>query len=237
MDFNKVIEQLESNYYSELVMLCTELTALIIGLLYIRKDKAGQFFIAYIAFDFCILLADFFFTTSTGISKKFTSGFINTTNTLIAFIELLVYFQLFLKILDSQKIKKILAVLTVIYCAIIIIFLSTKFSFITSRYNYISNITGTIEFVFLLIPCIYYFLQLFKTNSPLPLTDRPSFWIVIGIFLYSLISIPYYLLYSYIVNSHLELRQIFNACLYYIPFTANFIFLIKAFLCKKPLTI
>jgi len=236
MDFSKVIQQLQRTYYSQLLMLCVELTAVIIGLMYVRKDKTGRFFIAYIAFDFCILLTDLFFTAS-GISKKFVSEFVNITNTLIAFVELLVYFYYFDKILEGRKIKKILALLAIIYSTIVMIFLATRFSFITNRYGYVAYITGAIEFVFLLFPCVYYFLQLFKTNSPLQLNERPSFWIVTGIFFFSLISIPYYLLNKYFISTKYESKAIIDAGLYYIPFTANFIFLIKAFLCKKPLTI
>ncbi len=237
MDFSKIIEQLQRTYYSELLMLCAEFTALIIGLVYVRKDKAGQLFIAYIAFDFCILLADLFFMSNTSTTKKFNSDFISTTNTLVAFVELLVYFHYFRKILKGDKIKNILTGLTLIFSAIIIVFLTTRFSFVTNRYNYISYMAGTIEFIFLLFPCIFYFLQLFKTNSLLPLTHRPSYWIVTGIFFYSLVSIPYYLLNKYFINIQYESRHIFDAVFYYIPFAVNFIFLIKAFLCKKTLTI
>ena len=170
-------------------------------------------------------------------SQNLNSYFLYTTNTLVSYVELLVYFYFFRKILEGDKIKKILIGLTVLYSIIIIIFITTKFGFITTRYRYISYITGAIEFVFLLVPCVYYFLQLLKTNSNVRLSKRPSFWIVTGIFFFSLISIPYYLLNRYFTSTEFELRNLFIAVLYYIPFIANLIFLIKAFLCKKSLTI
>ncbi len=237
MDFYRLIEEFRKYYYTTLLMLIVELAALIIGLLYVRKEKAGRFFITYIAFDFCILLAVLYMETNLRISRTFHSYFQDTTNTLVAYVELLVYFYFFKKVLKGNRIKVILTRLAVIYSVIIIIFLATKFVFDTNRYSYIAYITGAIEFIFLLVPCIYYFLHLFKANSSLPLTDRPSFWIVTGIFFFSLISIPYYLLNRYFFSTQYELRYLFNAVLYYIPFTANFIFLIKAFLCKKTLTI
>lgn len=237
MDFSRLIDQFQRTYYTELLMFIAELTALIIGLLHVRKDKIGRFFIIYIAFDFSILLTDFYFITDGWISKKLYDHFMYTTNTLIAYVELLVYFYFFRKILDGNKIKKILIGLTTLYSVLIIIFITTKFSFITNRYDYLAYITGAIEFAILLVPCVYYFLQLFKTNSHVRLSERPSFWIVTGIFLFSIISIPYYLLNRYFFNTRFELRFMLSAVLYYIPFIANFIFLIKAFLCKKPLTI
>lgn len=218
-------------------MFIAELAALIIGLLYVRKEKVGQFFIAYMAFDFCILLAGWYIEIDIISSPNFKSYFQNTTNTLIAYVELLVYFYFFRKILKVNKIKKILTCLTVLYSLIVIIYITTKFGFITTRYDYNALIIGATEFVFLLIPCVYYFLQLFKLNSSVRLTERPSFWIVTGIFFFSLISIPYYLLSRYFKNTQYELKNLFDAVLIYIPFTANFLFLIKAFLCKKTLTI
>lgn len=237
MDFSRIIEKFQRYYYSEFLMFIAELAALIIGLLYVRKDKIGRFFLAYIAFELSILLTDFYFLADNRLSQKFYNYFIYTTNSLIAYVELLVYFHYFRKLLHGNRIKKILTVLTIIYSLLIIILITTKFSFITNRYYYLAYITGAIEFVFMLVPCVYYFIQLFKTSSSFRLTERPSFWIVTGIFFFSLISIPYYLLNRYFFNSQFELRKLFNAILYYTPFTANFIFLIKAFLCKKTLTI
>ena len=61
------------------------------------------------------------------ISEKFKSYFLDTTNTLVAYIELLVYFYFFRKILEGNKIKKIMTGLAAIYSVVIIIFLTTKF--------------------------------------------------------------------------------------------------------------
>jgi hypothetical protein len=236
-DWDKVIDNFSKFYYTPLLMLIVEVTALVMAIIYIRKTKIGKAFIFYIAFDLCMLIVDCFLISHSGISKKFRFYFQDTTNTLIAYVELLVYFYFFRKILEGNKIKKILTGLVVIYSAIIIIFLTTKFGFVTNRYSYLAYITGVIEFIFLLVPCVYYFLHLFKANSLLRLTDRPSFWIVTGIFFFSLISIPCYLLNKYLSNNYKQLWPALQAALYIIPFTLNFAFLIKAFLCKKPLTI
>ncbi len=237
MDFSRLIDQFQNTYYTQLMTFIAELAALIIGMLYVRKDKAGQFFIAYIAFDFCILLAGWYIKIDTSISRNFNSYFPNTSNTLVAYVELLVYFYFFSKILEGNKIKKILTGLTVLYSLILIVFITTKFGFITTRYDYITVIIGATEFLFLLVPCVYYFLQLFKTKSTLRLTEKPSFWIVTGIFFYCFISVPFYVIRRYLVNSYPELFGIIGATFFYIPFIVNILFLIKAFLCKKPLTI
>ena len=80
MDFTRRIQLFQKYYYTDLVMLLVELTALIIGILYVRKDKIGRYFIFYIAFDFFILLIDFYFDVSISVSKEFRSFFSRTTN-------------------------------------------------------------------------------------------------------------------------------------------------------------
>jgi len=157
-EWDKLIDDFSRFYYTPFLMLIVEGTALVIAIIYIRKTKIGNAFIFYIAFDFSLLILDFFLVSYLGKSKKsYFQNFQNTTNTLVAFIELLVYFYFFSKILKGTRIKKILIILSILYSLLILMFITTKFRFITTRYDY--------------------------------------------------------------------------------PFTANFFFLIKAFLCKKPLTI
>jgi hypothetical protein len=237
MDFSRFIEHFQNNYYSELLMFIVELVALIISLLFVRNDKIGRLFIFYIAFDFCILLINFYFEFGLSISKKNYFYFLNTANTLVAYVELVVYYYFFKKVLQGYKIKKILTSLILIYSLLLIIFITTKFSFITIRYNYIAYMMGATEFVFLIVPCVFYYLQLFKTNSPFSLFERSSFWIVTGIFFYCFISVPFYVICLYLVKVNPELNGILGAAFFYIPFIVNILFLIKAFLCKKPLTI
>lgn len=119
---------------------------------------------------------------------------------------------------------------------IVITFAITKFEFLSLRYDYISNILGVLEFILILPFCILYFIQVLDKISELNLAERPSFWIVTGIFFFSAISIPYYLLENFFLKSKFEFRYILSATFYYLPFSINFIFLSKAFLCKKTLT-
>ncbi len=236
MDFSKLIQRSQEFYHTDLLMLLVEFTALIIGMLYVRKDKTGRYFIFYIAFDFCILLADSYFEVSISISSEFKNSFLKITNTLIGLNELLIYYYFFGQILSGKRIKIVLTGLSILYLFIVIIYLTTKFSFITDRYSYVTYLVSSVEFILLLVPCILFLLDLFKNISTTSLSKRPSFWIVTGIFFFSLISIPYYFLINFFKVNKYEYRNLFDALFYYIPFTTNFVFLIKAFLCKKILT-
>lgn len=215
-------------------MLLVELITIIIGLISVRNQKIGRLFIFYTFFDVLILLLAFYLAShNSPIKSKFSSY----TNSLIAAVELTVYYFFFFKVLNNQSVKKLLKVLLLAYIALLSFFLATRFSFLTNRFSYVSYVLNTIEFLFILPPCLVFFFEIVNTESKLNLLERPSFWIVTGIFFYALISIPYYLLSRYIDISHFKFKNVLGATLFNIPYAINFLFLIKAFLCKKNLTI
>lgn len=224
-------------YYFDVIVALFEIIALYLCFTYARKYKTGKLFILYIAFDFCILLIGWLFSATPSISKQLLSQYYSLSNTTVALVELLVYYYYFTKVLNNQKIKKALIILSVLYTIIVFVFITTKFFFITHRFSYIGNFIGVIEFCLLLPPCILYFIQILKNVTIEPLLQKPSFWIVLGIFFYSLISIPFYLILSYFKEIHLNNTNLYLVFFFYLPFAINFIFLSKAFLCKKPLTI
>jgi hypothetical protein len=234
MDFSSLIEHIQSRYYVQVILFFVELTALVFGLRLIKKDKIARLFVFYISFDFLIMLISFYLI-SINFSKSY--GYLyNITNTLIAICELLIYYYFFSRTISNKRIKSLLILFSIFFILLAIIYISTKFSFITSRKSYAAYIIGAIEFILLLPPCILYFRELLKKNSPINLFERPSFWIVTGIFFYSLISIPFYLSFNYFMKINHSQILIIGSTFYYIPIIINFLFLIKAFTCKNPLT-
>jgi len=236
-DFDKLIKRIESVYYTEALMFLTELTLLIIAILNVRKSKIGRLFIFYILLDFLLLTANLILTTTKNITLEFKNEFIRFTNNFIALVELLVYFYFFKHVLPNTRISKLLKIFASFFLLILLTYVITKFAFLTDRLGYITNLIGATEFILLLPPCLLFFYNILNTDSDINLFERPSFWIVTGIFFYSFISIPFYLLKKHIDENYKDLLFTFNAALYIIPFTLNFGFLIKAFLCKKTLTI
>jgi hypothetical protein len=236
-EWDRLIDNFSNYYYTPLLMLIVEATALVIGIIYIRKTKIGKTFIFYIAFDFCILIVDCLLISHSGIAPKLRYQLMSYLNNLIALTELLVYYNFFFIILPYSKIKKIMKLLALFFLAIMIIYAITRLNFLTNRFGYITNVIGVTEFIFLLPPCLFYFYNILTVDSEISLLKRPTFWVVTGILFYSLISIPYYLLNKYLSDNDKQLWSALQAALYIIPFTLNFVFLIKAFLCKKTLTI
>jgi hypothetical protein len=236
MDFSRLISRWQDFYYTDLLMLLVEICALIIAFRFALKDTTGKFFMFYIFSDLLILMVDMYLENNVSISGKQTSNFMYLTNTIVALAELFVYYIFFSKVLVGKKIKTTMVVLFTIFLIIELVYIFTKFRFLFPSNRFVSTIIGSLEFALLIPPCFLFFWQLLNERSSIPLTKRPSFWIVTGIFFYSLISIPFYILSTYLLKHNLEFFTIASAALFYFPFTLNFVFLSIAFLCKKPLT-
>jgi hypothetical protein len=231
-----LIERIQKVYYTDLLMLTTELIALIIGLLYIRKQKTGQLFIFYILFDLLILVSNLYLSSLNWNSMStFKINFVYYSNSLISLIELSVYFYFFKEVLKNRRMLKALKIMEITYILVMIVFLTTRFQFLTGSFMNSTYTVGALEFVFLMPPCLMFFYEIINKDSAISLHERPSFWIVTGIFFYAFISIPYYLLAPNIRQTpyfHILVSTLFN-----IPYSINFVFLTKSFLCRKCLTI
>lgn len=230
----RILDIFQKYYYTPPIMLITELVAFIIALIYARKSTVGKIFIFYIGFDLLLLIINL---VVAGLGLNWQYQLVRYTNSAVALIELLSYYYFFSKILISRKAIIAMRILLLLFLALIITFSITRFSFITNRFKYVADIIGGIEFFFLLPPCLIYFSQLLKSTSTINLFERPSFWIVTGIFFYSVVSIPYYLIEYFLTDNYKSFNAIFASLFFFLPFTINFSFLIKAFLCKRPLTI
>jgi hypothetical protein len=224
-------------YYTELLLLIIELAAFIIACIYARKSIVGKLFIFYIGFDLLILVIGQYIYSAPNISARTASRFTAYTNPIISLIELWVYSYFFSKVIINKRIKPIMKGFLTTYIILLVVFLITKFTIISSRFGYLSDIMGTIEFCFILPPCFVFFYELLNRKSAINLFERPSFWISMGIFFYAAISIPVFALQKYIMSNKFESRFVIASALFYMPYCLYFVFLIKAFLCKKTLTI
>jgi len=236
-DFEKLMKYFAGKSYGDLVMLSFELIAIATGFFFVRKQKLGILFLAYLAFDFCMGVGDHYVELSLNFSKQEIVLFVGHTNLLIALAELYIYFYFFSKILQNKKIIRLMKIVAAGFALIIVIFITTRFSFLTERFYYITNIIGVMELLMLIPPCLVYFHELFNNDPSINLYQRPSFWIVTGVFFYAAISVPYYLVDRILTDNRSNYSSVMFLLFFSIPFSVNFIFLTKAFLCRKSLTI
>ena len=234
--WDTILQDLEKRYFIELIMWVVELITIILGLIYVRNQTIGKLFLFYLIVDFIILNIGTYFQY---FSKNLTfiNSFINYSNTFISLIELYIYYCYFKLVLENNRTKILMNILTIIYVLIILAFTTNNFVFLKANSAYLSYAISAIGFAFLLYPSVSYFFELMNKYSTESLFKKPSFWIVSGIFFYSIISIPYYLLDNFLNTNKSIYRIMLSTIFFYLPFTLNFVFLTKAFLCRKPLQI
>ncbi len=237
MNYSLILKEISERFYTQPILVIIQLSAIIIGIKQCWKNIFGKFFILFFAFDLIVQLVDLSFIGNKNISKSTNAKFIAVTNTLITIFEINLYYLYYKSILLSKKVKSHLFIIPILYTIVALLHIIFLFEFSNLRKNQVSFILYSLEFALLLPPVILYFIQLIKTNYDIPLFSRPSFWISVGIFFQCTISIPCYLLISYFLKQKTEYMPIIEATLYYTPFIINTLFIIKAFLCKKTLTI
>jgi len=227
----------EGDYVEPFYLLCASF-ALVTGFICVRKQKIGKFFIIYIALDLTIAILDDYINLFSAAPKKEYTQFLYVTNTLVSLIELTVYYYFFYSIIRLSLIKKFIVV-TCLPFIVISIILIIKY-FLKTSLRYVANQITVVEFSLLIILCFSYYFQLLK--KPIgSLFKRPSFFIATGIFIFSIISLPFYQISHFFApnNEAYDFRkyELFFEFLFYIPFSVNFILLSKAFLCRKCLMI
>lgn len=235
-EFERLIDGWARFYYSPIIMFATEAFALFTAIKYARNSTTGRLFLAYITFDSLIYISDDILGSMSNISLHYYNQFLNYTNTAIGIVELVTYFYFFYKVLSGKRIRRAIVVLGAFYLILSLIYLTTQFSFFTTNISYVTYALTALEFIFLVPFCLIFYNQLLNIATKAKMLERPSFWIVTGIFFYSSISIPCYLLTSYMILNYKQYFHLITTILFYIPFTINFLFLSKAFLCKRPLT-
>jgi hypothetical protein len=226
------LEVFANTYYSELILFVIELITIFSGVLRFR-EKVVKLFLIYLCVDLAVLT--FYIWKKINHQADKSDDEIIIFNTLIDVIELWVYSLFFLWVIDNATVKKLIVWFNIIFLTFLIFFLTTKFRFLSNRFDYISDILDVLELLFLIPPCIVYYFQLLKIKSDIPLFKRPSFWIITGIFFYSLFEIPFLLIQKYIQEIDLSYKFLLAALFYYLPIIINNLFLLKGFLCKRAL--
>jgi hypothetical protein len=151
------------------------------------------------------------------------------TDFAVTLIELFVFGNLLLKVIKNWGIKNFIT------WGLIIIIIGEILLFTDSvTYQVLENLY-IIEDLFLLIPCVVYFVELFRSPPILKLLDEPSFWVVTGLFFFVVFTLPVTLLSGYLKKLSYELYVHFYAIVY-LSYILLFLMICKAYLCKPTRT-
>jgi hypothetical protein len=143
--------------------------------------------------------------------------------------EFLCIYIFFIRLFNSQKIKKVLYIVIVIYS-----FLTITLWMFKNKFSTWPSHLFVPQAIIILIPGLYYLFELLNNPSPFELKNEPAFWIVVGLILYFGGTLPLFLL-----NQHINFSNTLHRGVYTINFLSYgvlFLLMIKAYLCKKKKT-
>jgi len=237
-EWEKWIKYYQRTFYLPAIYILCVITVIIVGLIFHRNNKSGRLFLIYLFLDSIIYSIDEYYRSFTKLSPQDRDLLITSTNVLVSFAELNAYLFFFGKILQHKKVRKLFLFFRLFFFLLILIYTINLIKGLrfTSMFKFAEYISTT-EFLILLVPSLLYYIKLFSENSKEILMGRPSFWITTGIFLFIILSIPYYLINHYLLFNKYRYYSEVTIVFFYIPLILNYILLTKAFLCRKPLTV
>jgi hypothetical protein len=234
---DKLLDHWRNNFFTEPILILTFIFCLIIGFLYHYKEKERIFFLFYFLIGLILFVVANpidFFRVLTG--KKLVI-FSEIANTVFELTEFVAFYYFFKKCFQNKRYQEMSKVFLVSLCIIIGAFFTGLIfpGYTIDNIRKHSLFINVIEFFFLSIMCLGYFLELFISIPRVNLLQRPSFLIITSTFFYSVLLIPFFV----IAHNLLQIEKAFYSILFschYILLTILLFSVSKAFLCKTPIT-
>jgi len=228
------LSQSHTIFYANLFTISCQLIAILISLFLLKKEKLVALFFTYSCAALSLFIVNEAFLTP---QKKGYIFLEESTNIVFALIEYILFFIYFQQLLFSNIAKRIMK----FFLVLLAISVFAYFLYCTQKSppdNVILKFSDFIissELIFLAGLCLVYYFELFHKKIIAGLRTSPSFWIVTGLFIYSVLIAPFFLITE-------EMNEV-SKKFYYIAFAVHlisfgFVFLAisKALLMKKSLT-
>jgi hypothetical protein len=210
---------LEENYCGTGLMMMATLAALIVSLRYYNRHKDLRIFTYYIFISLLQDLTGFF--ADPGKFNPITSTTImaSSENAFMLF-EFIVCNYYILGHLSSVRRRMAVKINALFFFSFLL------WMGIWHYKRFYQSTFFIFESIFLVLPCLFYFYELFVNVGPDPLKNQPSFWVITGILFLNACSVPMLLTLGLLGNySHAAF------CLNFILYSIFFILLIRAYLC------
>jgi hypothetical protein len=212
-------DALAHSYYSMVVMIVATVAALVVSIKYYGRHKDLRIFTYYVAFS---LLEDVIGLWGYMAPDR-RSAYLPIAIAINSFalFEVIICHLFIPHYIMSPKRKLIIKINLFAYLVLLAFILIKKYpASIYTPYFLLGRI-------FLVLPCLLYFYELFKNVNLQPLKNQPAFWIVTAFLFHSACSIPYALTGAYLG----KYQEAATSVLYFL-YSIVFLFIIRANLCK-----
>lgn len=228
------LSQSRTVFYANLFTLSCQLIAIFISMFLLKKQKLAVLFLIYSSAAFSL-----FIINEALLSPKKKGYFFveESGNIVFALIEYILFFIYFRHIIFSVIAKRIMN----FFLVFLIISIFAYFLYCIDKSppdNVIikfSDFLISSELIFLAGFCLVYYFESFHKKNIARLRTIPSFWIVTGLFLYSVLIAPFFMITEEMIKTNKEFYHIAFA-VHFISFGFFFLAISKALLMKKSLT-
>jgi hypothetical protein len=226
----KIFDWWAQNYFLDPL---STLAALIGFLIFIVKEDKGNiayiflyYFIGYLLLKFIILDAIFL-----NLPFQLRENILQLIDYIFTLFEFLIFFIFFKKILLLKIHRRILVIISCLFlgtgCSLLLYDITVSGKVPPSSRNFVFNLQA----FSLLVPSILYYLEIFKSKPTFNLLRTSSFWVVTGLSLFMISTLPFSLLLDFFwKDNQIVYNYVFN--LFYIFYIILFSTIIRAYLCK-----
>jgi hypothetical protein len=217
--FLKFLSYLQDYYYCAALMIAASIAALVVSLKYYGRHGKLHLFTWYILLSLFQVATDYFRIAGNNVGiPRLVAGITGNVFMLYEFI-LCIYFILLH--VSSVTRRRIIKVDAGIYLSFVVFCFCRNYRFI------INAVFFFFESLFLVLPCLIYFYELFLGISDRSLKNQPDFWIITGILFLNSCAVPLFL-----TLGGLGKYEHAAFSLNYILYAIFFLLLIRAYLCR-----
>lgn len=231
---DKLIEHWKTSYYTDLLLSISLISVFIISLTKRKKYPQFKFFPFYFA-SFIVLQFKVYLSAILSVDNpyrlKILSPMGNYIDYFVTLAEFIAFIYFFYCIIRNNKKRKLIKWLTGMGLSIAL-FILLKDIFYNGSFWY-SSLTNVyiVESLILLVPCFFYYRELFTFPPKLNLLHEANFWTVTGLTFYLLCTFPITFISFYLAKTNYSIyAQTFS--IIYLFYILLFLMIIKSYLCK-----
>ena len=230
-----ILEEFKKVHFTNLFLCVCLVITIVLGIKYFRNTKLHIYFLCYAIVGLVpfVIFSFVGFYISHLILRQ---TFYEVINLIFCLVELYAFYYFFSKILKNRRVKSFLKNAIWAYLVLVLIFFACIFMGLLSIYHiqYISYQVNVLELFGLLFCCLVYFYELLLADGGYEKTIEwgPSFRIVTGLFLYCILSLPFFLIARNLMEFNLEFFH-FMYSIHYVSITFLFLWIAKGFYARQ----
>jgi hypothetical protein len=228
MNFQDLINQLSRTYFTTIF----SFSSAILGFVLIKKKHPQSFiFLSYLA---AYIALEIVFISCALFRGKIQSALIHHIELYADYVftlfEFCVFIFFFKQTLSYKSHRRMVNLISVVYLCGSFLLLIKDFLKRDNLETDTEVILWELQAICLLIPCVFYFIQIFRSAKNYLSRER-SFWIVSGLSLFMASSLPFSIFSNYILAQSTNLAANFTA-IFNIFYCVLFLMITKGHLCK-----